>query len=390
MSFTEKLKIALFTYSTKPRGGVVYILNLAEELVRLGQKVHIYALSTGSGFFRQVGVPHTLIPCPAIEYESIDDKISRYIQVYTDYMISESGKIKYDIYHAGDCISANVLYELRSKGLIKSFIRTVHHIDDFKSRSLIECQLRSIREPNYLIVVSRFWQNELRLHYSLDSTLIYNGIDEKRFVPLCSREDAKKELSLDGKKILLSIGGIEPRKNTLMILRAFKIASSFFKEKGECLIWIIAGGETLFDYRDYRERFFREVKELGLSIGDDIVITGNVPDNLIVKLYMASDVFVFPSVKEGWGLVVLEAMACGVPVIASNIEPFTEYLVDGFNAMLVDPYDYKALATQIVRVLEVDELREKLIKGGLETVKNYSWRKAGLEHLEFYRSVLEV
>jgi glycosyltransferase-like protein len=385
----ESLKIALLTYSTKPRGGVVHTLNLAERLVLLNHRVHIYALSGGEGFFRPVGVPHTLIPCPVVAGEDIDDKVRRYIRIYSEYMASI--REDYDIYHAQDCISANALFEIRSRGLIRFFVRTVHHIDDFTSESLIDCQLRSIVEPDYLIVVSRFWERELRSRYSLNSTLIYNGVDLERFRAneKASKEEAKGDFSLKGYNVMLSIGGIEPRKNALTALRAFGIASRYFKARGKRLVWLIGGGETLFDYRAYREGFFSEIKELGLRVGEDIIVLGAVPEDSMVKLYRAADVFVFPSIKEGWGLVVLEAMASGLPVIASGIEPMTDYLMDGENALLVSPMDHEGLAERIIGILEEAGLRDKLIRNGMKTVESYSWQKTALKHSEFYRGILE-
>jgi len=387
----KSLRIALFTYSTKPRGGVVHTLNLAEELARLKHRVHIYALSTGEGFFRPVSVPYyTLIPCAIVANESIDDKVKRYISTYADYL--SSVRENYDIYHAEDCISANMLCELRSRGSIKFFLRTVHHIDDFTSRSLIDCQLKSILEPDYIIVVSRFWEKELRSRYSLNPTVINNGVDIKKFKNQGEegiKEKAKNSFSVNGNNVMLSIGGIEPRKNTLTALRAFKIASNYFKSKGERLVWLIGGGETLFDYRAYREEFFSEIKRLGLKLDEDIIILGTVPEDSMVNLYQAGDVFVFPSVKEGWGLVVLEAMASGLPIIASGIEPMTDYLKEGENALLVSPMDYEALAQQIIRVLDKSDFRDRLIINGIKTAQAYSWQNTALRHSEFYSRILE-
>jgi hypothetical protein len=148
----KSLRIALFTYSTKPRGGVVHTLRLAEELTSLKHDVHVYTLSSGNGFYRNVDFPHTLIPCPVVNYPSIDEKIESYIRIYYEYLSSINEL--YDIYHAEDCISANALLELRNKGVIKSFVRTVHHLDDFTSHSLIECQSNSILEPDHVMVVA--------------------------------------------------------------------------------------------------------------------------------------------------------------------------------------------------------------------------------------------
>jgi glycosyltransferase-like protein len=386
----KSLDVALLTYSTKPRGGVVHTLSLAESLARLGHAVRVYSLSSGGNFFRDVHVPHTLIPCPKKEYAGMDEKIRDYINIYTEYLSSH--ECAHDIFHAEDCISANALLNLRERGLIGSFARTVHHIDDFTSESLIECQMKSILEPDYVITVSRAWERELSSAYSIRSTVIRNGVDTRRFRWLTdedSKETYKERFSLGSSRVMLSIGGIEPRKNTMTSLRAFHIARSHFQKKGERLVWVIGGGETLFDYRAYREEFFSGAERLGLSVGKDIFIPGSVSEDAIADLYNAADVFVFPSVREGWGLVVLEALASGVPVIASCIEPMTEYLRDRENSLLVSPMDHDHIASLIIELSEDGEHRRGLARKGRETAEEYSWENAAHGHVGFYREMLE-
>ena len=386
----EPLKIALFTYSTKPRGGVVHTLNLAEKLKELGQIVHVYALETESRFFREVGVPHTLIPCPKNDFDSIDDKIHAYINTYIDYLsaINES----YDIYHAEDCISANALLELRERGFIKFFLRTVHHIDDFVSESLIKCQSDSILKPDYLLVVSKYWENKLNEEYSLNPGRVTNGVDLNRFNKLKGNNNSKRlskqKFSVEGSRTVLTIGGIEPRKNTISTLRAFNLVKTHYLKKGEHVVWLIGGGETLFDYRDYREEFFSEMQKLGIKEDKDVFILGNISDDLLPDLYNAGDVLAFPSVKEGWGLVVLEAMASGLPVVASDIEPLKEFMKDGENALLVSPMDVNAQTEAIIRIFEDEVLNKKLKAAGSSTAAKYSWEKAAQNHFDIYIEIL--
>ena len=381
--------IALLTYSTKPRGGVAHTLSLGEHLARHGHGVHVYALSSGSDFYRNTDLPYTLIPLPEKEYGTIDSKIEDYIGIYTKFLASIDER--YDIYHAEDCISANALLNLREAGLIESYVRTIHHIDDFTSEVLIDCQLKSIVEPDHLIAVSKLWEKELLNNYSLTPAVINNGVEfngNADIEPESAKEDARERFSVKGAKVMLSVGGIEPRKNTLSALRAFNIARAHLKTKGERLVWLIGGGETLFDYRDYRDEFFKEAEKLGLEQGADFKVLGNVPESDMPTLYKAADVFVFPSIKEGWGLVVLEAMAAGVPVIASGIEPMTEYLTDGENAVLIKPTDYQTLANEVVRLLENPELGRELARKGLATARAYSWENTALKHIEYYDSIL--
>lgn len=380
-------KIALLTYSTKPRGGVAHTLSLAEGLSDLGQEVHVYALGTGKEFFRDVGVPYTLIPCPDIEYSSMDEKITSYIEIYTEYLKSVVNE--YDIFHAEDCISANALLNLRNSGLINQYVRTIHHVDEFTSECLIECQLKSIVEPDYIIAVSKFWDKELRQEYSLNPVVINNGVSALNYTKITeSKEESKAKFNIAGAKVLLSIGGIEPRKNTITTLKAYQIAKSQLEEKGQKLVWLIGGGETLFDYKDYRDQFFLDAQELGLKLDEDIFVLGSVSESQMPSLYNSADVFTFPSIKEGWGLVVLEAMAASVPVIASGIEPMTEYLVDEENALLISPMDYEDLAQKISLLLSNPNLQAHFIKKGLSTAKMYSWENAARKHIDFYNEIL--
>ncbi len=134
------------------------------------------------------------------EYWGIDDKITDYIDTYTSYLAA--GSLDYDILHAEDCISANALLNLREKGFIDSYVRTVHHVDDFTSACFIECQDKSLREPDYLIAVSEHWKKELGAKYSLESEVINNGVDYGTYSSVRGgdKESAKKEFGAEGRR----------------------------------------------------------------------------------------------------------------------------------------------------------------------------------------------
>ena len=105
------LRIAFFTYSTRPRGGVVHTLELAEHIQDLGHDVHVFALGKDEkGFFRPTSLPSTFIPCIMGERdESLDDRIQRYIDTYFQFLVNHL-KTSFDIYHTQDCVSANALW----------------------------------------------------------------------------------------------------------------------------------------------------------------------------------------------------------------------------------------------------------------------------------------
>jgi glycosyltransferase-like protein len=388
----KSLRIALFTYSTKPRGGVVHTLSLAEHLQVLGHTVHIFALGKDqqSAFFRPTPVPFSLIPAGVgAEDEGLDERIQRYIQTYYQFL-SRHQPASFDIYHAQDCISANALWRAREDGLLPWFVRTVHHIDDFISPVLIECQNHSIYRPNYRLVVSQYWQQRLAAEFGVDSTVIHNGVDSARFHPpsLAERTEARARLGLEDQWVFLNIGGIEPRKNSLRLLRAFQRVRRELAAQGRSSVLVLAGGDTLLDYEAYRQEFLQVLAESELQVDRDIFLLGVVPEARLALLYQAADILTFPSVKEGWGLVTLEAMAAGVPVLTSDLPVFREYLRPEQNALLVDPFDEQAIAAGMLRLVNDDSLRQRLAAAGPATARRFSWAATAQAHADYYSEVM--
>jgi glycosyltransferase-like protein len=388
----KSLRVALFTYSTKPRGGVVHTLALAEHLQALGHRVHIYALGKDeqSAFFRPTAAPFTLIPAGSPgDDELLDERIQRYIQTYYEFLTRHRPG-PFDLYHAQDCISANALWRLREDGMIPWFVRTIHHIDDFVSPVLIDCQNHSIYRPDFRLVVSRTWQERLAQEFGVESTVIHNGVELSRFQPASpsARAKARAKLGLAEQWVFLNIGGIEPRKNSLRLLRAFETVRQALAVQGQAAVLLMAGGDTLLDYALYRAEFFQALEQSDLQIDRDIFLLGVAPDDLIPVLYQAADGLVFPSVKEGWGLVALEAMAAGVPVLASDLPVFREYLRSEENALLVDSLDETAIAGGMLRLVRDESLRQRLAVAGPSTAKAFSWAATAQAHADYYQAIL--
>jgi glycosyltransferase-like protein len=391
------LRIALFTYSTRPRGGVVHALELAEALAELGHGVRLFALEKPgrSGFFRPTDVPASFIPIEERPDEPMDERIARYIEAYLGYLESElSARNGYDVYHAEDCISGNALVRLRGLGRVPHVVRTVHHVDDFPSPDLMACQRDSIVHPDTVLVVSEWWRRQLAENFGVAAQVVHNGVDLRHFTPesATAREADRTRLGLSGRALVLSVGGVEPRKNTLVLLEAFVRARPRIREAtGLSPVLVIVGGATLFDYREYRDAFEREVVRLvdtGLLEADSVLRTGPVENDELLAYYRAADVLAFPSVKEGWGLSVLEAQAVGTPVVASDLPVMREYLVHESNALLVPPEDPDALAVALVRAVADPALAATLRRNGLETARRYDWRSSAVRHVGIYREML--
>ena len=116
-----------------------------------------------------------------------------------------------------------------------------------------------------------------------------------------------------------------------------------------------------------------------------MIFTGYLPDEDLPALYNAADLFVYPSIYEGFGLPPLEAMSCGCRVITSNTSSLPEVVGDA--GIMIDPYDTDALTSSIYEVLTNNELRADMVKKGLERAKMFSWEKTAEETLEIYKDV---
>jgi glycosyltransferase involved in cell wall biosynthesis len=182
----------------------------------------------------------------------------------------------------------------------------------------------------------------------------------------------------------LTVGGIEPRKGSLTLLEAFAAARAAMPERRPVLL--VAGGATLFDYRDEVERFHARAAHLGLN--GDLRVLGPVTDAELEALYRAADVFALPSVKEGFGLVVLEALAAGLPAVLSDLDVFDEVLGDGESALRAPAGDPRALAAALVRVAGSPTLAARLRAAGPAVAARHDWARVGAAQEAAYAGLL--
>lgn len=387
------LSIGLLTYSTKLRGSVVHTLELATALTDLGHRVSVYALDKdGQGFERSISAPVQLVPAqlpPAglPPDQATDTLIRQRIQEFVAYF--EAHSPRHDIYHAQDCIGANALVQLRHQGRVPNVVRTVHHIEDYPSVYLQQCQDRSIRAPDLCLCVSDRWGQTLHRDYGIPAPRVLNGVDLRRFSPTPSGQEAalKARYGLTGSPIYLTVGGIEPRKNSLRLLKAFAQVLTTHPQAQ----LVIAGGATLFDYEPYRQSFFALAKALepqhGPMIGQSVILPGVIPDRDLPALYRTADAFCFPSTQEGWGLVVLEAIASGLPVITADQPPFTEFLTPD-QALLINPDSAPAQAHAMVAVLNPGVVKT-LVHRSQAILANYTWDASATLHLGHYQALIQ-
>jgi glycosyltransferase-like protein len=357
------VRIALLTYSTRPRGGVVHTLALAEALAAAGDDVTVWALGRGGGFYRDVDprVRARVIPFPERAGEGVGPRILRSIDLLAA-DLRNAGEA-YDIVHAQDCISANAA--LRA-GL--PCLRTVHHLDDFTTPELAACHERAIVAPIAHICVSAAVAAELAAGWGVHATVIPNGVDAARF----AAADPTPWRARLGRYVL-TVGGIEPRKGSIELVEAYAV----LRHRLPDIRLVIAGGETLFDYRDYRARWQRRATELGV----EPLVLGPVPDSDLPPLVAGAAAFAFPSIKEGFGMAALEALAAGVPTVVADLPVFRD-LFAGAVAFARTP---AGLADALSTAVTAPDPGHRA--AGRTLAAHHTWTATAAAHTAFYASL---
>jgi glycosyltransferase involved in cell wall biosynthesis len=176
-----------------------------------------------------------------------------------------------------------------------------------------------------------------------------------------------------GSRKILMVSDISPRKNHVRLIKAFELV--YRNNPGNMTELVIAGA-----LRKSVPKFKSTLEEIQMRNKDiKITLPGYLSDTEILRLYEEADVFVYPSLYEGFGLPVLEAMACGCPVIVSNAAALTE--VVGEAGLLVDPYDVEALARAMIAVLEDDTLKKEMSRKGIAQAQKFTWEDASAQML---------
>jgi len=364
----------MLTYSTRPRGGVVHALKLAERLGKTGADITLYSLARAddsegtNGYFREVAVPHRIFT-----YEWSPDLVTRLERMIASY--SDGLPLDADIYHAQDCVGGTALGRMKAKGLIKSPIfRTIHHVDDFAEPTLFEFEKKAIALADHRFVVSRHWQKALMDEYGYDSTISYNGLDIDEFSRLPERKG--------GDPTILFVGGLEPRKGLEYLLHAMEYVIDAVPSAR-----LIAVGKTGFRGTDEWGWFSKLADRLDISA--HMTFTESVDQQTLLGFYSECDLLVLPSKTEGWGLALMEAMACGKPVVASRAGGIPELVRDGTDGILVRPGDVRGLADSIIELLTDPDLRTRMGSEGRRRVLEFSWDETAKVVLKEYESALQ-
>ena len=370
------MKVAMLTHSTKPRGGVVHALHLSEALTDLGVDVHLFSLrkwrekSYPHGFFREVSVPFDIFPYRA--RGNLNEDVKRMISTY-----DETLPLDFDIYHTQDCIGGNALSLLKKK-VSAPTIRTVHHVDEFRGPLLTKLQEDSINLCDVKVTVSEYWKKKLKEVYGVDSYVVHNGVDVKRFDP-----DGYPKPERNGVDILF-VGGLEARKG---LEHLFLAVENLLPKHPDTRLTVL-GRSGMTSTQEFDERRLFSILAKRLGIGRNVRFLEQVSDEQLPTLYALCDVFVLPSRMEGWGLALMEAMAMMKPVVATRVGGIPELVEDGKTGYLVDLGDVLGLSEAITKLIENPSLRKKMGRQGRLSAKKYTWDNAAKKTLQLYERAL--
>jgi glycosyltransferase involved in cell wall biosynthesis len=258
----------------------------------------------------------------------------------------------YDIIPIAYYNTINPAWKLNAKGLKKA--EKIITISEFSKLDIIK--YIKVPEENIEIIPP-----------AVDYNLYYLNRDRKALKKYKIEED---------ERVVLYVGAEDPRKNVHFLINSF----SKLKYKLQKVKLLKVG---LPNDVGVRGKLLKHIESLNLQ--KDVIFTGYVSESELAKIYNAVDLFVFPSLYEGFGIPPLEAMACGTPVITSNTSSLPE--VVGEAAITVDPYDVNKFAEEMYEALTNEGLREDMIKKGLERSKVFSWDNSAKRTLKIYKEL---
>lgn len=257
-----------------------------------------------------------------------------------------------------------------------------------RTRMLLERQLgKTLKRADAVVVVSEFTRSELLRYYPFvdpeNVYVVYNGVDRSFFYPRAFTErsrDLLDGLGLEKGKYFFYLGTIEPRKNLARMIEAYAAAVKRLRERGDEIYPLVLGGRRGW----YYDEILARAGELGIE--ELVSFIGYVSREDMAELYTHCTAFVFPSLYEGFGIPVAEAMACGAPVITSGVSSLPE--VGGDAALYCDPLDTASIAEAFFRMASEPETARVCRERAPAQAARFTWENAALALREVYTRTL--
>jgi len=389
------LRIALLTHSVLARGGVVHALELGCALAGLGVAVDLLApVEPGQTLFRALPgelpirfhpIAMTVPPGLGLR-DQVGHRIAVLEQALRAWLQGDGAHV--DLLHAQDSLNGQALARI---GPRVPWVRTVHHLDEFADPDLLAWQDGAWRQASAVCCVSDGWMAQLRAQRS-GVYRVFNGVDLDRFHPRGPDSRAADQAVWKGLRLdpahqpyVLTVGGIEERKNSTRLLRAFARLRAELPAACQARL-VIVGGASLLQHGAEMRRWQAALSETGLHEGPEgaVLRTGPLPDQALPALMRGARLLAMPSLLEGFGLVAIEALACGTPVLVADRVPFTEHLRGSPGVAWCDPEDEASVAIGLARAWTLPRLAS-----APPVCRLHSWRRSAAAHLDVYQQLLE-
>jgi glycosyltransferase involved in cell wall biosynthesis len=287
------------------------------------------------------------------------------------------------LYHATDFTLPPTLPGTRTLLTVHdlSFVRAPETATPVLKAYLDQVVPRSVRRAAHVLADSQATKDDLMELYGTASekiTVLLSGVD-RRFQPEIedgARHQVRKRYNIPDNPYILSVGTVQPRKNYARLIEALPALGPAYQEYH----LVIVGGRGWLE-----SPIYQTVHDLGLA--ERVHFTGFVDDSDLPALYIEAACLAYPTLYEGFGFPVLEAMACGTPVVTSNVSSIPE--VAGDAALLVDPYDVEALAAALRQILADEALRQDLRARGLKQAAQFTWERSARTLKHVYQRMLD-
>ncbi|MCS7231648.1 MAG: glycosyltransferase family 4 protein [Elusimicrobiota bacterium] len=236
-----------------------------------------------------------------------------------------------------------------------------------------------------IITVSEHSKREIISNYRINPdriSVVYNGVDEKYFEEKEKNIKLIEKYKLEDKKLLLFVGSLIPRKNLFFLIDVFE---KVLKKIPDVVLVVCGKGYQKENYEFLLKKYVEQK-----NLNQNVIFTGKISEEEKLDFYNLCDIFVFPSLLEGFGLVVAEAMACGKPVVVSNVSSLPELVIDGVTGFLANPKDIDDFVGKIIMLLKNKELKRDIgEKAKKYAIENFKWSKSAERTIEILNLVLE-
>lgn len=370
----------LFETPGKGTGGITYLINFISKLAKIDQEneYFIFVSKLARPLFEVKQENFHYIECPYSNEK-------RKLRVINQHLLIPFYIIKFGIDVLNSPGNVSPLYVPCCSVLT---IKTMHHYqtqDQMDPYSKIYRRIFvkiSAQRADMIIANSMSNKNDICHFLKVPKekvVIVLEAVNSEQFIPI-SKEKVLPSLLNYGiqNPYLLFVSALWPYKNALGLVKAFHILVKKYNISHSLVI--VGGG-----WESYKQEIIIEAKRS--AIINRIIFPGHIDNKQINTIYSGADVFVYPSYYETFGLTVLEAMAAGIPVVASNRSSIPEIVGDA--GLLVNPDNIEQMAEAIYHLISQKDLREKYIRKGLERAKLFTWEKTARETLDVYKEAFK-